>query len=85
MSSFYDPLLAKLLVSSSTRAHAISNLRCLLDSENYFVGASLGKVTIDGPPNNIEFVAQVLAEDVFVTGRATTEWVDHGGVSFIPQ
>ncbi|KAL5478611.1 hypothetical protein ACEPAI_2796 [Sanghuangporus weigelae] len=40
-------------------------------------------VVIQGPPNNIPFLKQVLDNETFKTGRATTEWIDRGGLRYI--
>ncbi|KAI5119239.1 hypothetical protein M0805_008790 [Coniferiporia weirii] len=92
ISTFYDPLMAKVIARGTTRDDAIDKLEFVLsplrpDTDNESDAQSLPKtqVVIQGPPNNIQFLCQVLQERVFRSGNATTEWVDGGGVSYVPR
>jgi len=82
ISSFYDPLLAKIIVSAETRDDAVMKLSKLLSENNEADGAN---ISIYGPPNNVSFLHQIMQESIFREGKATTEWVDNGGVLFIPR
>lgn len=49
-------------------------------------GANLyHRVIVQGPPNNLSFLRQILNEDIFRRGEATTQWIDSGGVTFTPR
>ena len=83
---FYDPLIAKVLVSADTRQAAIAKLSHLFspipeDDEE----ALEDRFIVQGPPNNVEFLRCVMEDEVFIAGNATTEWVDNGRVGFKPQ
>ena len=84
---YYDPLIAKVIVTGDSRSSAISKLKDVLLPETLVTdGTKLpGRASILGPPTNIPFLYQILCESVFVEGRATTEWVDQGGVTFVPM
>ncbi|KAL5497703.1 hypothetical protein ACEPAH_2634 [Sanghuangporus vaninii] len=78
---FYDPLVAKVIVRSKTREVAINQLSVQFDRPKD--QGSRKHVVIQGPPNNISFLKQVLDSETFKTGRATTEWIDRGGLRYI--
>lgn len=83
ISPFYDPLIAKVIVSAPTREEAVNELVQLFSPPT-----SDGvdeKIVIQGPPNNLQFLLQVCLEDAFREGRVTTEWVVGGGVSYVPR
>jgi urea carboxylase len=61
VSPYYDPLIAKLLVQSSTRAESIGLL-----------SNALGMSRIDGIETNLAYLATILAYPAFVAGRQTT-------------
>ncbi|MFP5391598.1 MAG: urea carboxylase [Gammaproteobacteria bacterium] len=61
VSPFYDPLVAKLLVKSDSRAESIARL-C----------AALGESRIDGIETNLAYLATILAYPTFVEGRQIT-------------
>ncbi|KAH8104150.1 allophanate hydrolase subunit 2-domain-containing protein [Phellopilus nigrolimitatus] len=86
VSPFYDPLVAKIVVKGTTREDAIDKLATVL-SEDVFENEKSKKdrFVIKGTPNNIPFIQKVLQESVFRRGHATTEWVDNGGVSYVPS
>lgn len=87
ISPFYDPLIAKVIVTGPTRLSAIGKLRDLLSvsPEDESTSASSEKFVVQGPPNNVEFLRCVLSRDIFVTGNATTEWVDSSAINFKPR
>lgn len=88
VSPFYDPLVAKVIAKGATRISTIRRLRegiATFSDDRSLEGTSTGKFIVQGPPNNIEFLQTVLSSDIFVTGAATTEWVDSGGVNFKPR
>ena len=43
------------------------------------------RVKIQGPPNNIPFLLQLLGDRTFEDGLVTTQWIDTGGASFVPR
>ncbi|OQU98351.1 Biotin carboxylase domain-containing protein [Cladophialophora immunda] len=65
VSSLFDPLLAKVLVHSQNRDHAVEKMV-----------ATLTQTKLQGPPTNLDFLIQVLNCGDFVTGRTTTDLLD---------
>ncbi len=61
VTSYYDPMLAKVIATGADRAQAISRLRAALDA-----------FAIEGVKTNIPFIQQVLADDDFIAGRIDT-------------
>ncbi|KAF7341805.1 Urea carboxylase [Mycena sanguinolenta] len=62
---FFDPLLAKVVVSGESRSHAISRLQAILQESR-----------IQGPTNNIEYLSAILADKTFQRGQATTTFLN---------
>ena len=58
---FFDPLLAKLIVSAPTRDEALERAR-----------DAVGATTIEGPGSNLDFLARVLREPEFVEATHDT-------------
>lgn len=71
VTSYYDPMLAKLIATAPTRAEALAKL-----------GTALEKTHIDGLETNLKFVAAVLESDDFRRGAVCTNFL--GGFSFVP-
>ncbi|EXJ82890.1 urea carboxylase [Capronia epimyces CBS 606.96] len=65
VTSFYDPLLAKVMVHASDRAEAIKGMTEMLEGSKIF-----------GPPTNIEFLATILQDSTFRGGRTITKFLD---------
>lgn len=63
---FFDPLVAKVIVSGSTRDEAVARL-----------DQALGRSRICGPPNNIAYLQAICASDTFKSGKATTKYLDN--------
>ncbi|GAB6935921.1 acetyl-CoA carboxylase biotin carboxylase subunit [Calditerricola yamamurae] len=61
---YYDPMIAKLIVSASTREEALARCR-----------AALAAYRIEGIKHNIPFLQRVLDCEAFVQGRYTTHLV----------
>ncbi len=61
VTSYYDPMLAKVIATGADRAQAISRLRAALDA-----------FAIEGVKTNILFIQRVLADDDFIAGRIDT-------------
>ncbi|MBC7575112.1 MAG: urea carboxylase [Herminiimonas sp.] len=61
VSPYYDPLLAKLIVKTDSRAESIAAL-----------AAGLGVTRIDGIQTNLAYLAAILGFGVFIAGRQTT-------------
>lgn len=62
---FYDPLLAKLIVSAENREATIARLR-----------AALKEYVVQGVITNIDFLQAVLAQEAFAQGKVHTRWVE---------
>ena len=63
---FYDPLLAKIITTGSTREEAIEKLRQALDAARF-----------DGVETNREYLAQVLASENFRAGAVHTRYLEN--------
>lgn len=63
---YFDPLVAKIIVSGPTREVAISNLH-----------KALAETKICGPPNNSEYLRSIVANEVWSAGRATTTFLNN--------
>jgi acetyl/propionyl-CoA carboxylase alpha subunit len=66
ITSYYDPLLAKLIVHGSSRDDALARLHDALD-----------RTAILGVRTNLPFLGAVVRDDVAVDGRITTDWLEH--------
>ena len=64
VSSFYDPMIAKLIVSGPDRKTALFNL-----------AAALEQYEIAGPVTNIEFLKRVCTSQAFVDGEVETGYI----------
>ena len=62
---FYDPLLAKLIVSAENREAAIARTR-----------TALREYVVHGVITNVDFLQAVLAHPDFLAGSVTTRWVE---------
>ena len=62
----YDPLLAKAMVHADSRENAISGMVELLKGSK-----------ILGPPNNMDFLASILEDNKFKSGRTMTKFLDN--------
>ena len=71
VSSFYDPLLAKIIAHGPTRELALRELRVALDATSVY-----------GVETNLEYLRTVLDTDVFREGRQFTRFL--AGVEFQP-
>lgn len=65
VTSFYDPLLAKVMVHAPERDEAISRMTEMLEGSKIF-----------GPPTNIEFLTEILQDSTFQGGRTITKFLD---------
>ena len=65
VSPFYDPLIAKVLVHASDRAAAVSAMQ-----------SALAATRISGIETNLEYLRQVLADDVFPKSLQTTRYLN---------
>jgi acetyl-CoA/propionyl-CoA carboxylase biotin carboxyl carrier protein len=66
VSTFYDPLLAKIIVHGGDRAAALRAL-----------DQALASTEILGPRTNLRFLSSVIADPVVQQGRITTDWLEH--------
>lgn len=66
VSSYYDPMLAKVIAHGDTREEALNRLARALDS-----------FRIEGVKNNIAFIQRALAHPDFRLGRLSTAMVEH--------
>jgi urea carboxylase len=69
---YYDPMIAKIIVRGGSRAAAVRKL-----------GAALAATRVAGIETNLEYLRQVVADLVFVQGRATTRYL--GGFRYRPR
>ncbi len=65
VSSFYDPMLAKVIVHADNRKEALTKL-----------SKALASTTIAGIETNLEYLRQIVADDVFGMGQMTTRSLD---------
>ncbi|KAJ9610321.1 hypothetical protein H2200_005098 [Cladophialophora chaetospira] len=64
VTSYYDPLLAKVMVHAAERPEAIKLMTEMLEGSKIF-----------GPPTNMEFLAATLQDDTFASGRTMTKFL----------
>ncbi|KAK4505411.1 hypothetical protein PRZ48_003374 [Zasmidium cellare] len=60
----YDPLIAKVINHAKTREAAIKGM-----------GMLLSRSTVAGPPNNLEFLAAIMEDETFKSGRTLTSFL----------
>lgn len=65
VSSFYDPMIAKIIVTAATRDQAIQAM-----------GISLGNTQVAGIETNLEYLQNIIACDVFALGTQTTRFLN---------
>ncbi|CEN56739.1 urea carboxylase [Candidatus Methylopumilus turicensis] len=65
VSPFYDPLVAKVLVHAKDRSAAVTSMKSVLD-----------ETRISGIETNLEYLRQVLADDVFPAGEQITRYLN---------
>ena len=65
VTSFYDPLLAKVMVHADTRDKALKGMLELLAESKIF-----------GPPTNMDFLKAILEDDAFKAGNTLTKFLD---------
>lgn len=65
ISSYYDPMISKLIVRGPTRASAIQRLL-----------AALEQYEVVGPVTNIEFLKRICANEAFIAGEVETSFIE---------
>ena len=65
VSPFYDPLVAKVLAHAKDRSAAVASMKSILD-----------ETRISGIETNLEYLRQVLADDVFPAGEQITRYLN---------
>ncbi|MFI7817673.1 urea carboxylase, partial [Acinetobacter baumannii] len=65
VSSFYDPMIAKIIVTAATRDQAIQAM-----------SASLTNTQVAGIETNLEYLQNIIACDVFALGTQTTRFLN---------
>lgn len=65
VTSFYDPLLAKVMVHASDRSQALKGMTEMLEGSK-----------INGPPTNIDFLAAILQDSTFQSGKTMTKFLE---------
>ncbi len=65
VSSFYDPMIAKIIVTAATRDQAIQAM-----------SASLANTQVAGIETNLEYLQNIIACDVFALGTQTTRFLN---------
>ncbi len=63
--AFYDPMLAKIIVHADTRAAALVKLQHALEETN-----------IAGIETNLDYLRQILTDEVFTQGKQTTRYLN---------
>ncbi|MFZ5580970.1 MAG: urea carboxylase [Pseudomonadota bacterium] len=63
--SFYDPLVAKIIVKGKDRTDAIARMRTALDASN-----------VAGIETNLDYLRQIVRDAVFTEGRQTTRYLN---------
>ncbi|GAB1208698.1 hypothetical protein APSETT445_007449 [Aspergillus pseudonomiae] len=66
ISANYDPLLAKVMLHSPSRKQTIEGMRTILTQSR-----------ICGPSTNLEFLAEILTDERFITGNTLTRFLDN--------
>jgi len=61
---FYDPMIAKIIVTSANRAEAVASLQ-----------NALAQCTIDGTETNLRYLRAVAASETFISGAITTAFL----------
>jgi len=61
---FYDPMIAKIIVTGADRAEAVTNLQ-----------SALAQCTIDGTETNLRYLRAVAASETFISGAITTAFL----------
>jgi urea carboxylase len=69
---FYDPLLAKIIVKADTRELALAELR-----------RALAETRIEGIEGNLEYLRQIIDDEVFASGQITTRYLQ--GFDYSPN
>lgn len=64
MTPQFDPLLCKLVVIGSSRVEALDRM-----------ATTLALAKIQGPPNNLDYLAQIITNIDFQEGKTTTEFL----------
>ncbi|ANJ67372.1 urea carboxylase [Halothiobacillus diazotrophicus] len=72
VSAYYDPMLAKIIAHGADRTEALANL-----------AAALKNTRVYGIETNLDYLQQVIADDVFVEGRQYTRYL--GRFAFRPR
>lgn len=72
VSPFYDPMIAKLIVHSSTREEAIAAMTLALE-----------KTTLYGIVTNVGYLKHILSQQIFAEGKQTTKTLS--GLSYEPS
>ncbi|KAK7051710.1 urea carboxylase [Favolaschia claudopus] len=69
---FFDPLVAKIIVSGSDRIQTIRRMNDVLQRSQ-----------VQGPPNNLEYLVNILNNRTFLNGDATTRFLE--SFQYIPR
>jgi urea carboxylase len=67
---FYDPMIAKIIVTGPNRNQAVARLQ-----------SALSQCTIDGTETNLRYLRAVAATEIFVSGAITTDFLSSFAVS----
>ncbi|KAI1307860.1 urea carboxylase [Xylaria venustula] len=66
VSSYYDPLLAKVMIHAPSREQAVGKMSRVCSSG----------VVLKGPPINLDLIQSIIASDAFFRGRTLTNFID---------
>ncbi|KAJ3736563.1 urea carboxylase [Lentinula guzmanii] len=72
LTQHFDPLLCKLIVTGSSRTEALDRMTKVLAS-----------VQIQGPPNNLDYLSQIISSADFQEGKTTTDFLKN--FAYIPH
>ncbi|KAJ3987452.1 allophanate hydrolase subunit 2-domain-containing protein [Lentinula detonsa] len=72
LTQHFDPLLCKLIVTGSSRTEALDRMTKVLAS-----------VQIQGPPNNLDYLSQIISSVDFQEGKTTTDFLKN--FAYIPH
>ncbi len=64
ITSFYDPMIAKIIVTAKDRAEAIDKILAALEATH-----------VAGVEMNLEYLRSIIADNAFATGRMTTQYL----------
>ncbi|KAI9732197.1 MAG: hypothetical protein M1834_004294 [Cirrosporium novae-zelandiae] len=74
ISSYYDPMIAKLIVSGSSRTEAIQKMHM-----------ALGEYEVTGPTTSIEYLKKICQNEAFLDGNVDTGFIEKYHRKLLPE